>query len=130
MANYPQIVTQEWLDRQRTEESLRDVRLELTGCFNYRPVPIAGKRGKRYQFKYDAKASCHALIVPEKLWMENGGAMARDLMLGGSTGHYRIIVLVVPCKVAATKAETPLPAPKKKPSRKSAEAAALAVLGG
>lgn len=129
--NYPHIVTQEWLDSQRTEHDRRIVRVELTGCFNYRPVPVAGKRNKRYHFLYDPTSTCHVLKIPETVWMAENGAMARDLMQS-QNNSYTLTILILPLFAKEPAKAVPLPpAPKAKTRKhKSAEDAALAVLGG
>jgi hypothetical protein len=127
--NYPNLVTQEWLDTQRKPEDIRSIRIELSGCFNYRPAPIPGKRNVRYIFPHDPSTSCHALVIPESLWMADDAAMARDLMQ--TTSHaYTLTMLVLPVSVASPAKAKPLPpAPKVKTrAAKSAEDAAMAIL--
>lgn len=125
--NYPHLVTQEWLDSQRKPEDQRIVRLELSGCYNARPVPVAGSKNKRYVFLHDNATSCHALAIPESVWMADDAAMARDLMR--STAHsYTLVALILPISKPAKAAPKPLP--KAAPSKKSAEDAAMAVLEG
>lgn len=129
--NYPNLVTQEWLDTQHTPEDTRIIRVELSGCFNYRPVPVPGKRSKRYLFLHDPATSTHALNVPESAWMAADAAMARDLM--ASAAHsYTLAVLILPIsKSAPAAAPKPLPKAKATPAhKKSAEDAAMAVLAG
>jgi hypothetical protein len=127
--NYPNLVSQEWLDSQRKPTDLRDVRVEISGCFNYRPVPIPGKRNVRYIFPHDPVAACHALSIPESVWMADDAAMARDLM--ASTAHsYTLVALVLPVSKPAAAASKPLPKAKPTKSTKSAEDAAMAVLAG
>jgi hypothetical protein len=129
--NYPNLITQEWLDTQHTPEDTRIVRVELSGCYNYRPVPVPGKRSKRYLFLHDSVTSCHVLNIPESAWMAQDAAMARDLM--ASAAHsYTLAVLILPIsKPSSTAAAKPLPKPKAiKPAQKSAEDAAMAVLAG
>lgn len=129
MANYPVQITQAWLDNQRNPADQRIVRVELTGCFSYRPVPVPGKRNKRYLFKHDPATSCHALVIPESVWMADKAAMARDLMQ--STSHsYSLTVLVLPIAVASPAKAKPLPPAPKSKARptKSAEDAAMAIL--
>lgn len=125
--NYPQLVTQKWLENQRTPAD-RIIRVELSGCYNYRPVPVAGRKNKRYVFPHDPRTSCHALNIPESIWMADNAAMARDLM--ASAAHsYTLAVLVLPLS-QSTPAAAPKPLPKAKAPKKSAEAAAMAVLAG
>lgn len=129
--NYPAQVTQAWLDNQRGPDDRRLVRVELNGCYNFRPVPVPGKRNKRYLFLYDPNTACHVLKVPETVWMADNGAMARDLMQ--TTSHsYTLTVLILPLFAKEPAKAAPLPpAPKAKTRKhKSAEDAALAVLGG
>lgn len=128
--NYPEQVTQAWLNNQRTPADQRLVRVELTGCYNTRPVPVPGKRNKRYLFPHDPKTSCHALTVPESVWMANKGAMARDIMHANGQS-YTLTVLVLPVAVEQPAKAKPIPpAPKAKAKAKSAEDAAMAVLAG
>lgn len=126
--NYPNIVSQEWLDTQRKPADTRIVRVELAGCYNYRPVPVPGKRGKRYLFLHDNVAACHALNVPESAWMADDAAMARDLM-ASAANSYTLAVLILPISKAAA-APKPLPKAKSTTRPKSAEDAAMAVLAG
>ena len=130
MANYPQMVSQAWLDNQIQPDEQRIVRLELSGCFNIRPVPLHGKSNKRYVFPYDSKTSCHALNVPESIWMADKGRFARDLMSQPITTRHSLVVLVVPHVAAPKNAPKPLSKVNKKTKSKTAEEAAMAVLGG
>lgn len=129
--NYPSQVSQAWLDNQRTEDDRRIVRVELNGCYNFRPVPVPGKKNKRYLFLYDPATSCHVLKVPETVWMADNGAMARDLMQSASHS-YTLTVLILPIFAREPEKAKPLPPAPKARNRKpkSAEDAALAVLGG
>lgn len=124
------MVSQAWLDNQIQPDEQRIVRLELTGCFNVRPVPLHGKSSKRYIFPYDSKTSCHALNVPESVWMADKGRFARDLMTQPLTTRVALVALVVPHVVAHKDAPKPLSKVTKKTKPKTAEEAALAVLGG
>jgi len=129
--NYPNLVTREWLESQRKSDEARNIRVELSGCYNHRPVPVPGKRNVRYIFEHDPAASCHALTVPESVWMADNAAMARDLMT--SAAHsYTLVTLVLPIsKSAPATAPKPLPKAKAAPAhKKSAEDAAMAVLAG
>jgi len=129
--NYPQQVTQAWLDNRLSDADLRIVRIELHGTYNYRPVPISGRTNKRYIFVYDPKTACHALNIPESIWMANDGAMARDL-LRTTTHHHQLVtfILPIPKKKAIPQKVNPLPKATKAPKPKTAEDAAMAVLGG
>jgi hypothetical protein len=127
--NYPNLVTREWLASQRKPDEARDIRVELTGCYNHRPVPVPGKRNVRYIFEHDPASSCHILTVPESVWMADNGSMARDMMT--SAAHsYTLVPLVLPISTPAAAAPKPLPKAKTSKPTKSAEDAAMAVLGG
>lgn len=129
--NYPNLVTREWLESQRNSDEARNIRVELTGCYNHRPVPVPGKRNVRYIFEHDPASSCHVLTIPESVWMADNAAMARDLMT--SAAHsYTLVTLVFPIS-KSTAAAAPKPLPKARtttPQKKSAEDAAMAVLAG
>lgn len=131
--NYPSQVTQAWLDNQRSANDQRVIRVELSGCYNFRPVPVPGKRNKRYLFLYDPSTACHVLKVPETVWMADNAAMARDLMQSQSNS-YSLTVLVLPAVAETKNTPAPLPSPAKAKTRArkqlSAEDAAMAVLGG
>ena len=122
------MVTQAWLNNQIQPDEQRIVRIELSGCYNVRPVPVHGKSNKRYLFPYDSKTSCHALNVPESIWMADKGRFARDLMLQPINRH-SLVALILPHTPSQKDAPTPISKVKKTKS-KTAEEAAMAVLGG
>lgn len=127
MPNYPKLITQTWADNQKAPDEERIVRLELHGCYNYRPVPITGKGTQRFHFVYDNQSACHALEIPETVWMADNGKLARDLLLY-PFNNFRIVVLLKKIGEPA-KTETKK---KRRPAKPAArpEDAAMAVLGG
>lgn len=108
--NHPHKITQAWLDSVRDEADLCNIRIELHGCYNYRPVPVAGKTNKRYLFIHEQAANCHVLNIPSEIWMSDDGAMARDLMLAPFS-NYRMLMLVDSINDAPKEKVAPEPTP-------------------
>ena len=128
MANYPTIISNEWLANRAAKDETRNVRIEMHGANNFRPFTCGGKTSKSYRFSYDPRSNCHVLNVPESVWMENNGWMPRDLLTKRPVGM-PFIVLIEKRAVAAKEKPKALPKAKDaKTSTKTAEDAAMAVL--
>jgi len=124
--NNPARITQDFLDSQRSPDDVCTIRVELHGCYNYRPVPVAGKGTTRYMFTHDPKANCHALHVPSGVWTRNDDAMAKNLMMAPFTS-YKLMVTVRP--LPAKEAALPeIPQSKTKGKKNSAAETAEAIL--
>jgi len=106
--NYPHLINQKWLDNRADKKERRIVRLILKGCSNFRPFAVPGATCHKYLFTYNNKLAAHVLDVPETLWMEKNGAMARDLM--EKRRGNPLVVLILPY-VKEKEAVKPLPEP-------------------
>jgi hypothetical protein len=130
MANYPQVVTQAWLNNQFTPEDQRLVRVEMRGCYNLRPFTLHGKTTVKYLLVHHPASNTHVLDVPEQLWMRDNARFARDLLSNIANG-VQIAVLVLPRAIETKSTPKAKPLPKAATHKsKTAEDAAMAVLGG
>ena len=132
MANYPTIITQAVLSGRSQPDEANAVRIAIRGVYNFRPFTLPGASTHRYQFLHDPKANCHALEIPQSVWMHKDGWMARDLMAKRRSGH-ALLVLVVPWKRKASKVEEkpvakPLAKATKPKTEKTPEQRALEAL--
>lgn len=131
--NYPQKITQSWLDSQKTESDICNIRIELHGCYNYRPVPVAGKGSKRYLFERDKNSNCHVLNVPSGVWMADNGEMASNIMLAPFS-NYRLLILVEQPRTVETQKVAPEPEalpepPSQPPAGETPDDKAKGILG-
>lgn len=133
MSNYPVTISQNLLNNRAAAGESRVVRVEVKGVHNNRAFSLSGKSNHRYLFNHHPKSGSHVLDVPESVWMEKNGWLARDIQ-DNPHRNVKLIVLVLPFSKPGTPATPPVPAkiPKQaaKPKTKTADEAALAVLGG
>jgi len=127
MANYPNVIAQDWLNEQFTPEDQFMVRVEMQGCYNLRPFSQQGDGTTQYLLAHHPDSNAHILDVPLSVWMHDNARFARDL-LSNVAKSGQIAVLFLPRPQSTPKAK-PLPKAATHKS-KTAEDAAMAVLGG
>lgn len=128
MANYPTVLNQQWLNNRAQPKEQRVVRVEIRGVHNLRPLTISGKGSTRYLLHYDNKTAAHVLDIPESIWMEQNGKLARDLM-SPRPNPPAMVVLVLPYKANkdAGKKAKPLPKAESTPTQTPEELAHAAL---